>query len=123
MINSLELAKRAAKILDSRKANDVKVLKIEELTVIADYFVIATGGSTTHVRSLADELEFKLKNDETDPIAPMSTEGYDSSSWVLLDYGSVVVHVFLEDARGFYALERLWGDAPQIELDFENGQN
>ncbi len=115
MENSLELTKRIAKILDDRKANDVKALKIADLTVIADYFVIATGGSTTHVRALADELEFKLKNE--DGVAPLSVEGYDSSSWILLDYGSVVVHVFLEDARGFYALERLWGDAPHVELE------
>lgn len=115
MNESLELAKKIAKILDDRKANDLKVIKIEELTVIADYFVIATGTSTTHVRSLSDEIEFKLKQEG---IMPLSVEGYDSSSWILTDYGSVVVHVFLEEARGFYALERLWGDAPKVELDF-----
>ena len=85
-MESLELAMKIAKILDDRKARDLQVIKIEELTVIADYFVIATGTSTTHVGALADEAEFQ--------------------------------HVFLEDARGFYALERLWGDAPRVELDF-----
>ena len=115
MIESRELAMKIAKILDDRKARDLQVIKIEELTVIADYFVIATGTSTTHVRSLSDEIEFKLKQEG---IYPLAIEGYDSSSWVLTDYGTVVVHVFLEDARGFYALERLWGDAPRVELDF-----
>ena len=114
-MESLELAMKIAKILDDRKARDLQVIKIEELTVIADYFVIATGTSTTHVRSLADEVEFKLKQEG---VTPLSSEGYDSSSWVLTDYGTVVLHVFLEDARGFYALERLWGDAPRVELDF-----
>ncbi len=111
-MESLQLAKKIAAILDDRKANDLKVLKIEALTVIADYFVIATGTSTTHVRSLSDEIEFKLKQEGE---MPLSVEGYDSSSWILTDYGSVVVHVFLEDARGFYALERLWADAPQVD--------
>ena len=115
MNEPLELAKKIAKILDDRKANDLKVIKIEELTVLADYFVIATGTSTTHVRSLSDEIEFKLKQEG---VMPLSVEGYDSSSWILTDYGSVVVHVFLEEARGFYALERLWGDAPKVELGF-----
>lgn len=114
-MESLELAMKIAKILDDRKARDLQVIKIEELTVIADYFVIATGTSTTHVRSLADEVEFRLKQEG---VTPLSIEGYDSSSWVLTDYGTVVLHVFLEDARGFYALERLWGDAPRVELNF-----
>ena len=114
-MESKQLAIALARALDAKKALDVRVLHVEDLTTVTDYFVIASGTSTTHVRSLADEVEFKLKQEG---VTPLSIEGYDSSSWVLTDYGTVVLHVFLEDARGFYALERLWGDAPRVELDF-----
>ena len=109
-----KLAERIAHILDSKLASDIDVIRIEELTVVADYFVICTGNATTHVKALSDEVEFKLKGEG---VVPYGISGYDNASWVLLDYGSVVVHIFLEDTRAFYSLERLWGDAPRIEIE------
>lgn len=107
-----ELAVKLAHIADDKKARGIKVLEITDLTVIADYFVICSGTSTTHVKTLSDEMEFVLKQQGT---APHHIEGHASGSWLLLDYGSVVVHVFLEETRAFYALERLWADAKSIE--------
>ena len=95
-MTSLELAQKAAAILDNKKADELKVLGIRELSVLADYFVLATGTSSTHVKALADELEFQLK--ETG-IMPDHVEGYRSNSWILLDYGHVVIHVFTACGR------------------------
>lgn len=109
-----ELAKTIAAALDSKKAQDIKVLKVHDLTVLADYFVIASGSSTTQVGALYDEVEFRLGEAG---IQPLRTEGAASRSWILLDYGSVVVHIFYPEAREFYALERLWADAEEVKLD------
>ncbi len=108
---SKELAIACAQILDNKKAGDVKVLATENVTVLCDYIVIATGNSSTQVRSLADELEFQLKKQD---VTPMGIEGYDSRNWILLDYANVIVHVFHPEAREFYKLETLWGDAAPI---------
>ena len=110
-MTSLELAKKAAQLLDNKKAERVNVIKIDDISSLADYFVIATGISTTHVRSLADELEAKLKAEGT---APAGLEGYRSNSWVLLDYTNVVVHIFTQEGRDFYDLDRLWADGTSI---------
>ncbi len=107
-----ELAVKMAAMLDNKKAGDVKVLKTEEVTVLCDYIVIATGSSTTQVRALADELEFKLKEQGT---PPARIEGYESRSWILMDYHSVIVHIFHPEAREFYKLETLWADAKPID--------
>ncbi len=112
-MDSLELAKKAAAILDDKKATRLNVIKIESISSLADYFVIANGTSGTHVRSLSDELEEKLK---AEGIVPQRIEGYRSNTWVLLDYGSVVVHVFTQDARDFYDLDRLWIDGEKIDV-------
>lgn len=112
-MESLTLAKKAAGILDNRKAGRINVIKIEDISSLADYFVIANGESSTHVRALADELEEKLKEEG---VMPARIEGYRSNSWVLLDYGSVVVHVFTQEARDFYDLDRLWADGEKIEI-------
>lgn len=114
-MNSLELATKAAQILDNKKATRVKVLKVQDLTVIADYFVIASGTSSTHVKSLAEELEFQLKEQE---VAPLRTEGFGTQNWFVLDYANVIVHVFSPDARDFYDLEHLWADGEEVELSF-----
>ncbi|WP_283607188.1 ribosome silencing factor [Faecalispora anaeroviscerum] len=114
-MTSLELAKRAAVILDNKKADGLNVLGIRELSSLADYFVLATGTSNTHVKALADTLEVQLKDEG---LAPDHVEGYRSNSWILLDYGHVVIHVFTAEARQFYDLDRLWQDAENIELDF-----
>ena len=111
-MNSLELAKKAALILDDKKADKINVIKIEDISSIADYFVVVSGTSSTHVRALSDELEEKLKEEG---IVPTRVEGYRSNSWVLLDYSSVVVHVFTGEAREFYDLDRLWADGSKID--------
>ena len=113
-MNSLELAKEAAAILDNKKAEQVSILGIEDVTVIADYFVIATGNNSTHVKSLADEVEFKLKEKG---IRTSHIEGHDSNSWILLDYSDIIVHIFSKEARNFYDLERLWKDAKVIDIN------
>ena len=115
-MESLQLATGIAQVLDKKKAETVKVLKVRDLTVLTDYFVIASGTSTTHVKSLAEEVEFQLAQQG---VKPLRTEGYDSKSWILLDYGTVIVHVFYPEARGFYDLEHLWADAEEIDVPLE----
>ena len=110
-MNSFELAKQAARLLDEKKAENNSVIKIDAISSLADYFVIATGRGSTHVRSLSDELEEKLKERD---IAPARIEGYRSDSWILLDYTEVVVHVFTQEARDFYDLDRLWADGAKV---------
>lgn len=109
----LEIAKKVVKALDGKKAQDITLLKIEELTVLSDYFVIASASSTTQLKALAGEVEYEL---EQIGVKPLHIEGYDSASWILLDFGSVVVHLFLKDSRMFYSLERLWSDAQEIDI-------
>ncbi|MDE4541544.1 ribosome silencing factor [Thermoanaerobacterium sp. R66] len=111
---STELTLKILKILDDKKALDIKGLYVGELTTVADYFVIASGTSTTHVKSLCDEISEKLAEDG---VYVNHIEGYNSATWILMDYGSIVVHIFTKDERNFYSLERLWGDAKEIALD------
>ena len=113
-MTSLETAKVAVKALDSKKALDIKVIKIQDISAIADYFVIATGTSSTHVKALADEVEAQL--DEAG-ISVSHVEGYRSNFWILLDYVDVVVHVFSDEAREYYDLERLWQDGEIIDIE------
>lgn len=110
----LELAKKAAALLDSKKAERLNIIRIDDISSLADYFVIASGTGNTHVRALADELEEKLK---LEGVAPARVEGYRSDSWILLDYSSVVVHVFTPEARDFYDLDRLWADGVKVEWE------
>lgn len=112
-MNSADKLKFMAKILDDKKAQDIVAIKINNLSIVTDYFLIASGTSTTHVKALADELELKLKEKD---IFPLRIEGYNSSAWVLLDYGDILVHLFLSEVRDFYGLERLWVDGTRIEL-------
>lgn len=111
-MTELEIAKFAAKILDMKKAEDVAAIEITDLSIIADYFVLATATSTTHVKSLAGEIEEKLKEHG---VEPHHIEGR-TSGWILLDYGSVVIHLFTPDQRDYYKLERLWEDGKQLDL-------
>lgn len=113
-MEALELAKLAAKALDDKKGQEIKLLRVTNVTVLADYFVIASGTSNTHVGALADEVDFKLG--ETG-IQPNRVEGAKGKSWILLDYGTVVVHVFYPETREFYALERLWADAEPVPFE------
>ena len=112
-MTSLETARLAVKALLRLKGLDVSVIKIRDISSIADYLVIATGTSNTHVRSLADEVEHRLDNEG---ISVSHIEGYRSDSWILLDYVDVVVHVFSDEGRKYYDLERLWQDGEKIDI-------
>ena len=112
-MTSLELAKEAAKILDSKKGIDIQAIGVREVTTLADYFVLCTAGSTTQIKALADVCEKALK-DAGEP--PHHVEGHRGGTWILLDFSSVVVHIFNEEAREFYDLERLWSDAAPVDL-------
>ena len=101
------VADAIAEILDSKKARDVKVLHVEDKTVIAEYFVLCTGNSSTQVKALAGEVEFRT---EQRGLPPYSVEGRDNNSWILLDYSNVIVHIVSREAREFYNLEKLYED-------------
>ena len=108
-----EMAQAIFDVLDAKKAYKLKVLRVNDQTVITDYFVIATGNSSTHVKSLGGEVEYKLSLCGIDPL---HYEGRDSDGWVVLDYGFVMVHIFSRDLRDFYQLEKLYGDAEEIHF-------
>lgn len=113
MLSAREVALEVTKALDEKKGIDIKVLRIEKISSIADYFVICTGTVNTHVKTLCDYAEYTMEQlGET----MMGREGHRGNSWELLDYGSVVVHVFTDEARKFYDLERLWADAEVVDL-------
>ncbi len=108
-----ELALAAAKALDSKKAGDLMVLETADITTLADYFVICTATSSTQVKALSDLCEKTMKDLGEEP---HHIEGHRGGVWVLLDYSSVVIHIFMPEAREFYNLERLWSDAKPIDL-------
>lgn len=112
-MNSYDQAVMAAKAISSKKGLDIQVIEISDISVLADYMVIATGTSSTHVKALADEIEYKL--DEAG-ISVSHIEGYRSNSWILLDYVDVIVNVFSDEAREFYDLDRLWQDGKPVDL-------
>lgn len=113
MLTSNEMIELAVKALDSKKGKDIRVLHTEEQTTLADYFVICNGTSNTQVRALADAVEEALSKAGEEP---HHTEGHRGGEWTLLDYSCVVVHVFTEEARAFYSLERLWSDADPVDV-------
>ena len=113
MLTTKELATIATKALDSKKGMNIKLLKIDRVSSLADYFLICTGTSNTHVKTLCDYAEYTLEQ-LGEPM--LGREGHRGNSWELLDFGSIVVHVFTEEARAFYDLERLWADAEMIDL-------
>jgi len=110
----LDIAKLAAKTASDKKGRDVLVLKIEGLSVIADYFVICSGNSETQVQAIAREIKDKMDENH---ISIKGIEGMDQARWVLIDLGDVVIHVFHKEERDFYNLERLWRDAPIVEVE------
>lgn len=112
-MNSYDQAVMAAKAISSKKGLDIQVIEIGDISVLADYMVIATGTSSTHVKALADEVEYKL--DEAG-FSVSHIEGYRSNSWILLDYVDVIVNVFSDEAREFYDLDRLWQDGKPVDL-------
>jgi ribosome-associated protein len=107
------LAEKVVAILDLKKARGIKLLHVADKTVLADYFVICTGNSNTQTRSLGDEVEYKLG---LEGITPARVEGRESALWVLLDYSSVLVHVFNTEARQYYNLEKLWNEAEEVDI-------
>ena len=110
-MDSKELSQKIATILDDKKAHNVITINIRELSVIADYFVVCAAQSTLHVRALADEVEEKLTKEG---IPLLRCDGYKESRWIVMDYGSVLVHIFHVQEREFYNIERLWSDAGNI---------
>ncbi len=105
-------------VLEDKKAKDIKVLNVKDITLIADYFVICSGTSTTHIKALADEVEQRLKERD---VKLHHAEGYSSARWILMDYNNIIVHIFHRDDRLFYNLERIWADAEEVLQD-ENGR-
>lgn len=112
-----DLALCAAYAADAKKADDVSVLDLTTLSDVCDYFVIATGSNTRLADAVVDEIEEKVAASCGEH--PFSIEGRDEKSWILMDYGSVIVHVFTPEAREFYNLEKLWGDAPELDLQLD----
>ncbi len=116
-MTSLEVSKLAAKALSAKKGLDIKVIKIEDISVLADYMVIATGTSNTQVKAMADNVEYELDNAG---VSVSHIEGYRSNTWILMDYIDVIVHVFIDETREFYDLERLWKDGEEIDRSEEH---
>ena len=108
-----ELAHAIFDVLDEKKAGDIKVLHVKDQTVITDYFVICTGRSSTQVKSLGGEVEYKLGLRGVDPD---HFEGRDNNNWIVLDYSSVILHIFSRESREFYNLEKLYGDAEEVRF-------
>jgi len=118
-MNSRQLAERCARLLHEKKAEDIQVLDLRKLGAVTDFFVVASGVSSPHVRALAEHVEEDLDRAGQ---RPWHTEGYSAERWILLDYVHVVVHVFHPHTREFYLLERLWGDAERIQVDYHVSQ-
>ena len=113
MLAPKEIAIAVTKALDEKKGMNIKLLRIDRVSSLADHFLICTGTSNTHVKTLCDYAEYALEQaGET----MLGREGHRGNSWELLDYGTIVVHVFTQEAREFYGLERLWADAEQVDL-------
>ena len=113
MLTSKEVAVAATRALDSKKGVGIKLIRVGDVTSLADYFLICTGTSNTHVKTLCDYAEYTM---EQLGEKMLGREGHRGNSWELLDFGCLVVHVFTEEAREFYALERLWADAEKVDL-------
>ena len=116
MMNSKELALSIARFLDSKKATDLEVIQIGELTTIGDYFVVATASNTTLVKSLWEDLDEYLGRQG---IEPKRIEGRGSAQWILMDYRDVIGHIFYSETRDFYSIDRVWADAPRLPLDLQ----
>jgi ribosome-associated protein len=113
MLTPKQIAYEVTRCLDSKKGLDIKLLKISNVSSLADYFLICTGTSNTHVKTLCDYAEYTMEQ-LGEPM--LGREGHRGNSWELLDFGSIVVHVFTQEARKFYDLERLWADAQEVDL-------
>ena len=112
-MDSLEMAKLAIEALEDKKAEDIRVIDISEVSVLADYFIIAGGNNPSQIQAMCNQVEEKLGRAGA---PPKQIEGYDTANWVLLDFGDVIVHIFDKENRLLYNLERIWRDGKQIEL-------
>ena len=112
-MEAFEILKIAANALNAKKARELSAIKVGDLTVLADYFLMCTATSSSHVRALADEAEEKLNEAG---VAPHHIEGK-TTGWIVLDYGSVIIHIFSRDQREFYDLDKMWSDGEQVNLD------
>jgi ribosome-associated protein len=110
--------REAVAAAEDRKAIDLRVLHLAKISDFTDYFLICSGSNERQVQAIADGIEGRLRDDG---VRPLHVEGYNRGQWILLDYGDVVVHVFDSQTRGFYALERLWADAPDATQEFLSG--
>ena len=113
-MTSNEILKNAVKILDNKKAEELMAIRIKDLTILAEYFIIASGSSNTQVRSMADEVELRLGEMG---LKPYKIEGYQTANWIVLDYVDVVIHIFQTETREFYSLERLWADGEIMDIN------
>ena len=112
-MTSLDTALLAVKAIDDKRGLHIQVIEISDISVLADYMVIATGSSSTHVKALADEVEYQL---DQAGISVSHIEGYRSNTWILLDYIDVIVHIFDNEAREFYDLDRMWQDGKPVDI-------
>ena len=117
--SSEEIARAIAEVLDNMKARDIKLLHVSDKTVMTDYFVICSGTSNTQIRALSGEVEYKLGERG---VSPLHIEGYETGTWIAMDYAHVMVHIFNREQRDFYKLEKLWGDACEVPLNTENSE-
>lgn len=113
-MNSNEIAKLAITALEDKKAEDIKVIDISEVSVIADYFIIANGTNRSQIQTLSDHVEETLGKAG---VTLKQVEGYDNANWVLLDFHDVIIHIFDKENRLFYDLERIWRDGKMIDTD------
>lgn len=112
-MNSKEIARKAFMYLDEKKAEDIKVIDISKISVIADYFIITGGANERQVKAIADNVEEKLGKEG---VIPKSIEGYHNAKWILMDYGDVIIHVFNQEERLFYDLEKIWMDGQAVGI-------
>jgi len=113
-MDNLEMVKFIYKALDAKKAEEIKILQIDKISSVADYFVIAGATSTTHLNALSDELEMKLKEQG---VEPLHRDGMRSGSWAVLDYISIMVHIFNKESRQYYSLEKMWSEGTEIFVE------
>jgi len=118
-LTSRKLAFKVAKIIEEKKGKDLVILNLKKLTFITDYFLICSGDSPLHMRSIGREIVERLKKENIDSLSP---NDFNNPRWVLLDFGEVVVHIFSREAREFYALERLWADAKRVKFPSNGGK-
>lgn len=116
-VDTLTRVRQAVAAAEDRKAVDLRVLHLEKISDFTDYFLICSGTSERQVQAIADAVQEKMREER---VRPLHVEGFNRGQWVLLDYGDFVVHIFQEEPRRFYSLERLWGDAPDVTNEFRS---